>query len=49
MVTWWKGLLCGMRCFIISICDAESEFNDGTNERYHLGIRNIIKTTNRTS
>ena len=27
---------------MISICDAESEFNDGTNERYHLhwvGIR----------
>ena len=25
-----------MKCFMISICDAESEFNDGTNERYHL-------------
>ena len=23
---------------IISICDAESHFNDGTNERYHLLI-----------
>ena len=25
-----------MKCFMISICDADSEFNDGTNERYHL-------------
>ena len=25
-----------MHCFMISICDVESQFNDGTNERYHL-------------
>ena len=36
MVICWKRLFCGMRCFIISICDAECEFNDGANERYHL-------------
>ena len=27
-----------MHCFMISICDAESQFNDGTNKRYHLFI-----------
>ena len=25
-----------MYFFMISICDAESEFNDGANKRYHL-------------
>ena len=25
-----------MYFFMISICDAESHFNDGTNERYHI-------------
>ena len=25
-----------MHCFMISICNAESEFNDVTNERYDL-------------
>ena len=25
-----------MHCLMISICDAESEFSDGTTERYHL-------------
>ena len=24
-----------MHCFMISICDAECQFNDGTNDRYH--------------
>ena len=24
-----------MHCFMISICDAESQFDDGKNERYH--------------
>ena len=38
MVNCWKRLFCGMHCFIISICDVESHFNDGTNERYHLLI-----------
>ena len=38
MVICWKKLLCSTYCFMISICDAESEFNDGTNERYHLLI-----------
>ena len=27
-----------MHCFMISICDAESHFNDGTNKRLHLLI-----------
>ena len=36
MVICWKRLFCGMHCFMISICDAKSEFNDSTNERYHL-------------
>ena len=30
-----------MHCFMISICDAESEFNNGTNERYHLLNRHM--------
>ena len=34
----WKRLFCGIHCFMISICDAESQFNDGANERYHLLI-----------
>ena len=34
----WKSLFCGMHCFMISICYAESHFNDSTNERYHLLI-----------
>ena len=25
-----------MHCFMLSICDAESEFNDGTSQSYHL-------------
>ena len=25
-------------CFLTSICDAESQFNDGKNEMYHLPI-----------
>ena len=36
MVICWKRLFCGIDCVMISICDAESEFNDGTNYRYHL-------------
>ena len=36
MVSCWKRLFYGMHCFMISICDAESHFNDSTNERYHL-------------
>ena len=36
MVNCWKRLFCGMHCCIISLCDVESHFNDGTNERYHL-------------
>ena len=36
MVICWKRLFCGMHCFMISIRDAESEFNDDTNERYNL-------------
>ena len=31
-----KRLFCGMHCFIISFFDAESQFNDVTNERYRL-------------
>ena len=34
----WKRLFCGMHCIMIFICDAESQFDDGTNERYHLLI-----------
>ena len=29
-------LFCGMHCFMIPICDAESEFNYSTNKRYHF-------------
>ena len=29
-------LFCGTHCFMIPICDAESEFNYSTNERYHF-------------
>ena len=38
MVICWKRLFCGMHCLMISICDVESQFNDGANERYHLLI-----------
>ena len=38
MVIRWKRLFCGMLCFMISIFDAESQFNDSTHERYHLLI-----------
>ena len=46
MVTYWKGFFFGggeggrggMHCFIISICDVQSRFNDGTNESYDLFI-----------
>ena len=38
MIIYWKRLFCGTHCFMISICDAESQFNDGTNEKYHLLI-----------
>ena len=38
MVSCWKILFCGIHCFMISICDAESQFNYGTNESYHLLI-----------
>ena len=31
IVTFWIRLFCDMHCFMISICDAESQFNDGTN------------------
>ena len=27
-----------MHCFMISICDANSQFNEGANERYYLLI-----------
>ena len=36
MVICWKRLFRGMHCFMNSICNTESEFNDGTNERCHL-------------
>ena len=36
MAICWKILFCGMYFFMISICDAESEFNDGANKGYHL-------------
>ena len=38
MVICWKILFCGMHCFMISICDVKSQFNDGTNAKYHLPI-----------
>ena len=38
MVICWRRLFCGMHCFMIIICDAESQFNDGLNERYYLLI-----------
>ena len=38
MVSYWKRLFCGMHCFVIYICNVESQFNDATNERYHLLI-----------
>ena len=38
MVICWKRLFCGMHCFMISIFDPESQFNDNTHERYHLLI-----------
>ena len=36
MAICWERLFWGMHCFMISICDAESQFNDDTNKRYHL-------------
>ena len=38
MVIYWKRLFCGMNFFMISICDAEAQFIDSTNERYNLLI-----------
>ena len=38
MAIYWKRLFCGMHFFMISIYDAESQFNDGTNEGYDLLI-----------
>ena len=38
MAIYWKRLFCGIHCFMIYICYAESQFNDGTNERYPLLI-----------
>ena len=38
MVICWNRFFCSMHCFMISICDAESQLNDSTNERYHLLI-----------
>ena len=38
MVFCWKRLFCGTHFSMISICQAESRFNDGTNEKYHLLI-----------
>ena len=40
MVICWKRLLYVKHCLMISICDAESHFNDGTNKRYHSLIHN---------
>ena len=33
-----KRLFCGIHFFMISICDAVSQFNDGAMEMYHLII-----------
>ena len=38
MASYWKRLFWGMQFFMISICGAESQFNDGTNKGYHLLI-----------
>ena len=38
MVIYWKIFFGGMHCFMISICDAEPQFNDGTNKRNHSPI-----------
>ena len=38
MVVCWKRSFCDMHYLMISICDAESDFDDNTNERYHLLI-----------
>ena len=38
MVIYWKGLFCDVNCFMIFIYAAESQYNDGTNESYHLLI-----------
>ena len=38
-ITWLftkNDFFCGMHFFMISICDTESEINNGTNERHHL-------------
>ena len=35
MVIHGKKLFCGMHCFMIYICNVESQFSDGTKERYH--------------
>ena len=36
MVICWQKLFRDMHCFMMFICDAESEFNDSINERQHL-------------
>ena len=38
MVIYWKILFYDMHFFLISIYDAESQFIDGKNTRYHLLI-----------
>ena len=38
MVIYWKRFFGGMHCFMISICDAESQFNDSTNKKNHSHI-----------
>ena len=38
MVIYWKIFFGGMHCFMISICGAEPQFNDGTNKRNHSPI-----------
>ena len=38
VASFFVPLFCGMHCVIVSIGGAESQFNDGTNERYHLLI-----------
>ena len=35
MVIHGKKLFCGMHYFMIYICNVESQFSDGTKERYH--------------
>ena len=31
-------MFCDIHCFMVSICDAESHFNDSAKEKYHLLI-----------